>query len=105
MSQISELNDAFRTNLQEGQILLTRGVAALPAEIVADALQRVRVFDEFTIDNDPHEEHDFGSVELSGHKFFFKIDYYDKELVHGSEDPADPDRTTRVLTVMRAEEY
>ena len=56
-------------------------------------------------DNDPHGEHDFGSFELCGRKLFWKIEYYDPDLQHGSEDPADPAKTMRVLTVMLAEEY
>lgn len=44
-------------------------------------------------------------IQGDNQEFFFKIDYYDKELVHGAEDPADPERTTRVLTAMLAEEY
>ncbi len=68
--------------------------------------QRARhKFSEFTADNDPHSEHDFGSFELVGRKFFWKIDYYDKRCEFGSDDPADPEKTTRVLTVMLAGEY
>ena len=59
----------------------------------------------FTADNDPHEEHDFGNFELAGHKFFFKIDYFDANMEFGSENPADLTKTTRVLTIMLAEEY
>jgi len=31
--------------------------------------------------------------------------YYDKELQYGSENPADPAVTTRILTLMLASEY
>src|SRR3954454_7957641 len=50
-------------------------------------------------------EHDFGNFSLAGRKFFFKIDYFDVSMEFGSEDPADPAKTTRVLTIMLAEEY
>jgi hypothetical protein len=66
---------------------------------------RVATFSEFTADNDPHEEHDFGNFELAGRKFFFKIDYFDANMEFGSEDPADSAQTTRALTIMLAEEY
>ena len=67
--------------------------------------EQVERFDTFTPDNDPHHEHDFGSFEHDGERIFWKIDYYDRSLTNGSEDPSDPAQTTRVLTIMLASEY
>jgi len=68
-------------------------------------VERVRTFDDFSDDNDPYGEHDFGAFEQDGDKIFWKIDYYDRQLTQGSPDPTDPKLTTRVLTVMLASEY
>ncbi len=65
----------------------------------------MRAFSDFDDDNDPHGEHDFGVVEMRGYKCFWKIDYYDADSEMLSPDPADPDVTRRVLTVMLADEY
>ena len=94
---IRALNDAFRTNPD--------GVGALPSDVIAMAVRKVATFDEFNTDDDPHGEHDFGSFDLAGRKFFWKIDYYDLTLDFCSEDPADAAKTTRILTIMLAEEY
>ena len=102
---IRELNDTFRTTFAGGQVLLTPGVDGLPSDVRAMAIRKVATFDAFDADNDPHHEHDFGSFDLWGRKLFFKIDYYDRNLEFGSPDPADPACTTRVLTIMMAEEY
>ena len=48
---------------------------------------------------------DFGSFAIDDQKFIFKHDYYDKSMQYGSDDPGDPKTTTRVLTIMLAEEY
>ena len=100
-----ELNDNLRNTFTGGKVVMTDGVGALPENELAQLLERVRGFDEFTKDNDPHGEHDFGSVELAGQSYFFKLDYYAPDMDGGSEDPADPEKTTRVLTIMRADEY
>lgn len=102
---IRDLNDRFRQTGIGGRVMLTSGVNALPNAAVAAILRRVKAHDTFTEDNDPHGEHDFGAFTEAGRKFFWKIDYYDKRLEFGSENPADPAITTRVLTIMLAEEY
>ena len=71
----------------------------------ADIVKRIADFNQFDEDNDPHGEHDFVSVEVCGRKVFAKLDYYHPDMEQGSEDPSDPTRTVRVMTVMLAEEY
>jgi hypothetical protein len=102
---IRNLNDAFRQTLIGGRSVVTAGVAALGEATVTQLLDTVRRYSEFTPDNDPYGEHDFGAFDHAGIRFFWKIDYFDRSLTFGSEDPADPARTTRVLTLMKAEEY
>ena len=102
---IRALNDKLRHDFSEGRAVMTTGIAALGPETVARIVRTIAVYDDFCHANDPHEEHDFGSFDVAGHKFFFKIDYYDSTLEFGSEDPSDPAKTTRVLTLMLAEEY
>ncbi|OLF78052.1 hypothetical protein AWH62_03180 [Maricaulis sp. W15] len=90
-----------------GVTVMTRGVAALTPEQIIEAWMCVRSFADFTEGNDPYGERDFGgfTIECAG-RLFWKIDYYaDRACDSGSEDPADPDRSYRVLTIMLAEEY
>ena len=68
-------------------------------------MQTIAVYDDFCHANDPHEEHDFGSLDADGGRVFFKIDYYDKSLTYHSPDPSDLAVTERVMTIMLAEEY
>lgn len=103
--RIRELNDAFRKTFTGGRVMLTASVDALPSDVRAMAIRKVATFDAFNEENDPHDEHDFGAFDLAGRKFFWKIDAYDKDCQFGSEDPADPTKTTRVLTIMLAEDY
>lgn len=103
--KIRALNDAFRTTMTGGTVVMTAGVDALPSDVKAMVIRRVATFSEFNADNDPHGEHDFGSIEVAGRKFLWKIDYYDANMEFGSEDPADASKTTRVLTIMFAREY
>jgi hypothetical protein len=104
-ARIRVLNDNFRSTFIGGQVVLSAGVADLPLGTRAQVMLKVQSFADFNADNDPYGEHDFGSFEVVGETFFWKIDYYDKDVVGESEDPADPEKTTRVLTIMFAGEY
>jgi hypothetical protein len=115
-ARIAALNDEFRraagvTRTGQaavpGRCFVTAGVAALSIEAQAEILNRVHTFSDFRAGNDPRQEHDFGSIELvEGKEVFWKIDHYaDANMEYGAEDPADPTRSYRVLTIMLAAEY
>jgi hypothetical protein len=70
MNKIAFLNDGLRRTFARGKVVTPAGVAALPEEALAQVLDRVRHFDEFTKDNDPYCEHDFGSFEVGGVSYF-----------------------------------
>jgi hypothetical protein len=72
--RIRALNDAFRRAFVGGAVVITAGVEALPSDQRRAILARVRSFDAFTEDNDPHGEHDFGSVDEAGVRCFWKLD-------------------------------
>ena len=105
MNDIATLNDTFRKTFTGGQVLLTAGIDSMNLDDKANILSMVRGFNDFTEDNDPYGEHDFGAFDYQGEKIFWKIDYYDLDNCFMSEDPADPTITNRVLTIMLAEEY
>ena len=92
--RIRALNDAFRTSLTGGRVMITRAVAALGADIQREIFAALRRYDDFDAGNDPYGEHDFGRITVQGHEILFKIDYYDQDLVTHSPDPSgcDPPR-------------
>ena len=105
-ARIRELNDRFRTGAGgAGQVLITAGIEGLGPDKARAVYEAVQRFDDFTADNDPYGEHDFGAFDLDGRKIFWKIDTYDLSMTMMSPDPADPAVTRRVLTIMLASEY
>ena len=103
--EIRRLNDQLRCSQIGGQVMLTAGLVAVFEKDLAAVVELVRAFDNFTQDNDPYGEHDFGSFEYQAQTIFWKIDYYALDMQHGSEDPANAAITKRVLTILLAEEY
>jgi len=104
--KIAALNDLCRTAMGiAGRLVQTRGISALPLKDQSAIREKVETFNDFTPDNDPHAERDFGAFEHNGERIFWKIDYYDTTMSKGSEDPSDPKQTVRVLTIMLASEY
>ena len=107
-ARIAGQNDLFRRSFHPlmGRLSFTSGVVDLGPDAMVDVLRQVVMFDQFTEDNDPYGEHDFGVITYEKHKLFWKIDYYsDERMTFGSRDPSDPSQTFRLLTVMLAEEY
>lgn len=106
--RIAELNDLCRTAMGvAGELVQTEGICALTHELQSAIRERVETFKDFSEDNDPYGERDFGAFSVDGvaEKIFWKIDYYAPGLRGGSADPADPRLTVRVLTIMLATEY
>lgn len=117
--RIARLNDLARRAMGIACVVVaTEGIRALPEADQSRLRELVETFVAFTPDNDPYGERDFGAI-YQGQDgdwstlrpvdvavtVFWKIDAYDRELRFGSEDPADPAVTRRVLTIMLASEY
>ncbi len=107
--KIAWLNDAFRKNfaynLVSGHIVTTASIAALSLKEQMQIFNKVKSYNAFTKDNDPYGEHDFGSFAHNADTIFWKIDYYDKSMQRGSDNPADNSKTNRLMTIMYACEY
>jgi len=107
---IAEQNDRFRKGDQSlpGNVLITQALNChlLESSLTTQELvQAVQTFDTFTGDNDPYGEHDFGQFTFAGESCYWKIDLYNSALDGGSENPTDPSKTHRVLTIMLAQDY
>ena len=101
--RIQQLNDAARQTLTGCRVSVTAGVRALDATDMI--LTMVRRYSAFTPDNDPYAEHDFGSFQFADETIFWKFDYFDSDFSMRSLDPAEPDITARMLTILLGSEY
>ena len=105
---IATNNDLFRKNFNSksyGTVVYTSGVSG--SEDLDGLIYKVKNFDNFTSNNDPYQEHDFGKIDHKGQSFFWKIDYYqDKNCEYGYDfESLNEDKAYRVLTIMLADEY
>lgn len=103
--RIRQLNDMARRTFTGAQIVTTSAFSELPTLTKANALMAVRDFKAFDEGNDPHHEHDMAFFEVMGERFFFKFDYYALDMNYGSDEPSDPSKTRRVLTIGLASDY
>lgn len=104
VDEIKKRNDAFRKSLirdSKHKVVLTESVHESPNKDLI--IEAIRNFDSFSGENDPHGEHDFGSVVVAGEKYFFKFDYYDLQYEYGA-DPKEEDYAL-LLTIMHASDY
>lgn len=119
--RIARLNDLARQAMGVAcTAVATPGFRSLPSSEQSAIRELIETYDTFTPDNDPYGERDFGAIYLTRdgkwtaakptdgeplETVFWKIDAYDRNLRFGSEDPADPAVTRRLLTIMLASEY
>ena len=105
---IAAQNDLFRQTFDPtmGRVTVTQTVYALPEKTKHFLFLQVQDYTDFKPDgNDDYCEHDFGIINLDGGTYYFKIDYYDKSYEKGSENPANPAVTNRLLMIMARQDY
>lgn len=107
---IARLNDRARLGLDPtARIVITRNcLAAFCDPDTVDAVmvqaQLLAAFRrcQFSADS---PERDFAAILFRERKVWLKVDYFDRSLEYGSDDPADAAITTRVITVLLPEDY
>ncbi|GAO52917.1 DUF3768 domain-containing protein [Novosphingobium sp. MD-1] len=110
LEQIAHLNDRARLGLDRtARIVVTRNCLATlgPIEGPVAMLNQARLMAAarsctFSADS---PERDLGVFAIDGHTVWVKIDSYDRNLEYGSDDPADPVLTTRVVTILLPEDW
>ena len=107
VARIRALNDQLRQNFSgpNGKVMLTSSVTELPEPVRFKLVHDIQNFNDWSNDNDPHGEHDMCFVEVEGERYWAKIDYYDRDVRYGADDPSDAAQTTRIMTIGHASEY
>ena len=115
IEKIALLNDELRKKLITGELFkadskdkayITRGASVFVNGMNRmQFLNNVALYRNFTEDNNPHGERDFGNFMYQKEKIFWKIDYKDNSMMYHSPDASDPSQTIRVLTIMKASEW
>ena len=94
-AKIIELNDQLRATFKGGRVQMTPGVYQLDAQLRGRAFCVMSRYNKF----DDGGEHDCGVFIFAGYSFEWRIEYRAKDGIGISPDPADPERTFRVLTL------
>jgi hypothetical protein len=94
-AKIMALNDQLRTTFKGGRVQMTPSVYELDARLRGRALSVLTRYNKFH----PDSEHDRGTFIFAGFSFEWRIEYRGKDGTGNSPDPADPDKTFRVLTL------
>lgn len=62
--RIAQTYDKLRKTSLGGQVMVTRGVTALPDFDAVELMAALATYDSFDEANDPHGERDFGGADL-----------------------------------------
>ena len=98
--KIIELNDELRKTFRGGRVQMTPAVNNLDPQLRGRALWAMAGYNRFADDS----EHDWGVMIFAGYSFEWHIEYRAANGTGLSPDPADPDKTLRVLTLYLAED-
>jgi len=94
-AKIVELNDQLRTTFQGGQVRMLSSAYQLDARLCGRALCVMSRSTRF----DPNGEHDWGRFIFAGYAFEWIVEYHSRDATGLSPDPANPTKTSRVLTL------
>jgi hypothetical protein len=94
-AKIIELNDHLRMTFKGGRVQMTATVYDLDDRLRGRALSALARYSKFHTDS----EHDCGTFIFAGYAFEWRIEYRSKDGAGVSLDPADPEKTLRVLTL------
>jgi hypothetical protein len=94
-AKIIALNDQLRTSFKGGRVQMTPSIYELDDRLRGRALAVLARYHKFH----PDSQHDWGTFIFAGFSFEWRIEYRSKEGAGISPDPADPDKTLRVLTL------
>jgi hypothetical protein len=94
-AKIIALNDQLRTTFKGGRVQMTPSVYGLDDRLRGRALSVLARYERFH----PDSEHDWGTFIFAGYSFEWRIEYRSLDGSGVSPDPADSDRTFRVLTL------
>jgi hypothetical protein len=94
-AKIIALNDQLRTTFKGGRVQMTRSVYDLDDRLRGRALSVLARYSKFHADS----EHDCGTFIFAGYAFEWRIEYRGKDGTGVSPDPADPEKTLRILTL------
>jgi Protein of unknown function (DUF3768) len=93
--KIIALNDHLRTTFKGGRVQMTPGVYELDDRLRGRALSVLTRYNKFH----PESEHDWGTFIFAGYSFEWRIEYRGVNGTGISADPADAEKTLRVLTL------
>jgi hypothetical protein len=93
--KVAALNDQLRTTFKGGRVQMTRSIYDLDDRLRGRALSVFARYNKFH----PDSEHDWGTFIFAGYSFEWRIEYRGKDGVGQSPEPADPEKTLRVLTL------
>ncbi|WP_299654270.1 DUF3768 domain-containing protein [uncultured Jannaschia sp.] len=111
-ARIAEQNDAFRRHVclggpwpedmqpLAGRLDITDNVLVRGQLFTNTCLRTTGFHNSFPKDADPNGIHAFGVFRICDVEVWWKLDCYDQAYERGADDPADPSRTARVLTIL-----